>query len=87
MRLIFQGEQVRVCRCNLFGNDVEFDISLHGRTQNQFLDAFQKWQGGSLIQDAFSWLTNGEREFLITGITPEEWDNLFQEEDCGEEDF
>lgn len=29
------------------------------------------------VQDIFPNLTAGEREFLLTGITSEEWDNLF----------
>lgn len=36
-----------------------------------------EWEGGKMIQDAFPMLTAGEREFIKTGITPAEWDNLF----------
>ena len=36
-----------------------------------------RWENGALIQDAFPMLTAGEREFIKTGITPDEWDNLF----------
>lgn len=32
------------------------------------------------IQDAFNFLTAGEREFLLTGLTPEEWDKMFAED-------
>ena len=31
------------------------------------------------IQDAFPQLTNEDREFILTGITPEEWDKAFGE--------
>lgn len=34
-----------------------------------------------LIQDIFPDLTADEREFLMTGITPSEWDQMFGEED------
>jgi len=34
-----------------------------------------------LIQDAFPHLSDDDREFLMTGITPEEWDEHFSEED------
>jgi hypothetical protein len=34
-----------------------------------------------LIQDAFPTLTADEREFILTGITSEEWDEIFPEED------
>lgn len=36
---------------------------------------------GNLIQDAFPNLTPGEREFIMTGITPQEWDEMFHDED------
>ena len=41
------------------------------------------WEdGGELIQKAMPNLTADEREFLMTGITPEEWADL-----CGPEGF
>ena len=33
------------------------------------------WKGGELIQRAMPNLTADEREFLMTGITAEEWEN------------
>jgi hypothetical protein len=38
------------------------------------------WQGGKLIQHVMPHLNSGEREFLISGITPQEWDEIFGEE-------
>lgn len=35
---------------------------------------------GALIQDAFPSLTSSQREFYMTGITQEEWDNAFPSE-------
>tara|TARA_Y100000310_G_C20532738_1_gene739326 strand:+ start:48 stop:242 length:195 start_codon:yes stop_codon:yes gene_type:complete len=35
------------------------------------------WQGGELIQNAMPNLSADEREFVKTGITPEEWENVF----------
>jgi len=49
-------------------NTMELDI-----TQDQ-LDA---WQNGTLIQDAFPELNADQREFIMTGITAESWDNAF----------
>lgn len=54
-------------------------------TQAQ-LDAWQLrhfvWRKtGVLIQDVFPQLSADDREFLMTGITPEEWDEHFSEED------
>ena len=42
-------------------------------TQAQ-LDA---WVNGMLIQDAMPQLPPEHREFLMTGITPDEWDSVF----------
>ena len=40
-----------------------------------------RWQAGEFIQDAMPGLTPAEREFLMTGITPEEWAEMFPEDD------
>ena len=40
------------------------------------LDAWRS--GGLLIQDAMPELDAGRREFLMTGITPAEWDAAFK---------
>lgn len=37
--------------------------------------------GGSLIQDVFPDLTGDQREFILSGMTPEEWAGLFPPED------
>lgn len=39
----------------------------------------QLWQGGELIQNAMPNLTPDQREFLMTGITPAEWEETFSE--------
>jgi len=35
---------------------------------------------GALIQEAFPDLNGSDREFILTGITDEEWEELFMEE-------
>ena len=40
-----------------------------------------RWTAGTLVQDAFPHLTADDREFLMTGLTPEEWQALFAEEE------
>jgi len=40
-----------------------------------------RWQGGELIQNAMPQLSTDEREFLISGLLPEEWDELMSEEE------
>ena len=46
---------------------IEIDI-----TVKQLLE----WDNGALIQDAMPHLTPDEREFIKTGITPDEWNNM-----------
>lgn len=46
-------------------------------TQEQ-LDA---WENGAYIQDVMPHLTPAEREFIITGITEEEWNETIKDED------
>jgi hypothetical protein len=40
---------------------------------------FTLWNSGALIQEAFPELTADEREFILSGITKEEWKELFGE--------
>ena len=47
-------------------------------TQEQ-LDAYIK--GNLMIQDAFPNLTPDQREFIMTGHTPADWELIFAEED------
>jgi len=62
---------MQITRTNPFtGKEATKDLAI---TQEQ-IDA---WQAGTLIQDAFPNLTAGEREFLKTGITDEDWDAMF----------
>ncbi len=51
-----------------------FQHSIHARQ-------WDAWQNGQFIQNAMPELTADEREFLLTGMTPEEWDEAFGEED------
>ena len=37
-------------------------------------EQIERWQNGELIQNVFPHLSPSEREFLISGVTPEEWD-------------
>lgn len=61
------------------GDKHEMDIPV---TEEQLL----AWQRGELIQNAMPNLTADQREFIMTGITPSEWDEAFNgPEDEGEE--
>ncbi len=57
----------------LSGTIVTKDIMV---TQEQ-VDA---WTGGLMVQDARPHVSAEDREFLMTGVTPEEWNDLFPDE-------
>lgn len=44
-------------------------------------EQIRAYQNGALLQDAFPNLTAGQREFYKTGITEDEWNNAFAEQD------
>lgn len=58
---------------------------IHGGHNTRYIHAstgqIKDWLGGSLIQNAFPQLDANDREFLMTGITPEEWDEIMGEEE------
>ena len=40
-------------------------------------DQLNAWQTGALIQSVMPHLSLEEREFLISGYTPEDWEEMF----------
>jgi len=52
-------------------NEIEIDV-----TGTQLV----RWENGEHIQDVMSHLSPDEREFIMTGITPEEWEETFGKE-------
>jgi hypothetical protein len=59
---------------------------LSGEVSNMVLDVTQEQldqyaAGNGLIQEVFPNLNHDEREFLMTGITPSEWETTFSEDD------
>lgn len=40
-------------------------------------EQLKSWEDGMLIQNAMPNLTSEQREFLITGVIQEEWDEMF----------
>ena len=62
-----------VTRKNIFtGQSRSLDLNV---TQEQL----NRWKGGELIQKVFPHLSVDEREFLMTGIIGEEWNELTEE--------
>jgi hypothetical protein len=58
-------------------------------TEATFRSAHADWKDGTLIQNAFPALDADDRELLMTGIGPKEWDEMFGEdpEDFEEDDL
>jgi len=46
------------------------------------IEDYAKWEAGMLIQDALPYLQPDERKFLVTGLLPHEWDEIFQDQNC-----
>lgn len=62
-----------VRRPNIFTGKVrELELDI---TQEQI----DRWQNGEKIQDVFPHLSVDEREFLMTGIIGEEWNEIWEE--------
>jgi hypothetical protein len=59
---------------SLSGNVHEMDLDI---TDEQI----RRYAVGGFAQDVFPHLTAGEREFIMTGITPTEWAEVFGEDE------
>jgi len=57
-----------------------FTGKVHYRDINVTYDQLADWRNGTLIQNAMPDLTPDEREFIMTGVTSEEWDETFHED-------
>tara|TARA_R100000995_G_C3484450_1_gene126279 strand:+ start:5226 stop:5459 length:234 start_codon:yes stop_codon:yes gene_type:complete len=60
--------------------------TVSGRVNSMLLPTTQGkieyWiESGKLIQDVMPDLNDNQREFLMSGITPREWNDMFGEED------
>lgn len=62
----------RVSRYSGVKREMEIDV-----TREQVY----RWQAGELIQNVMPELTPDEREFIISGMTPEEWAEIDAEQD------
>ena len=45
--------------------------------ETAFAKAHDAWANGALVQNAFPNLDADDREFIVSGITPEEWDATY----------
>ena len=55
--------------------------TLSGHTSSMDIDVtleqVASWEQGELVQNAMPNLSAQEREFMMSGITPTEWDEMF----------
>ncbi len=49
----------------------------HTREINITPEQLDAWKNGTLIQKAMPHLSQDDREFIITGVTPKEWKDTF----------
>lgn len=59
---------------SISGKQREMDLPVTQEQLNKYASGMYK------IQDVFPNLTPDQREFIKTGITAEEWDNMFKED-------
>lgn len=59
---------------SLSGVEHTLDIDI---TEEEFQRVKMRFFTKELVQDILPNISRGEREFLMTGITQEEWDNTF----------
>jgi len=56
-----------------------------GITRNLDIDVTKeqlvRWEAGALIQDVMGHLNAADREYLVSGITDDEWQRMFNNED------
>ena len=45
------------------------------------LNGLDAWKNGTYMQEALPELSDNDREFLISGVSPKAFDDLFKEED------
>jgi hypothetical protein len=71
MQMIWTSDAVHVSKTSMMsGKENTMSMTF---TRQQYDD----WKAGQLIQDAMPQLSAEEREFLMTGITPAEWNEAF----------
>ena len=62
----------------LSGLDHTIDLPI---TQQEYINGMSKLNQGMNIQDAFPQLNPDEREFILNGITKQEWDDENEKEE------
>lgn len=62
----------------LITNKSRLSGKVHTMDLNVTEEQIKKFEEGELVQNVFPHLTADEREFILTGITAEEWKEAFK---------
>ena len=89
MKLILHNSQGHQYILNSEGDQTKITTKIQGEYRSITVDhpiddienRWDRWIEGALIQNCFNNLNSDEREFLMIGILPAEWDELFPEDD------
>ena len=69
IKIFFLENMVKTtCHCSVTGEVYIITVEL---------DRYMNWKNGELIQKAFPELQPHEREMMQTGITPAEWNQMY----------
>lgn len=60
---------------------------VHHREIQVSSDQLDKWKSGQNIQEACPDLSADDREFIMTGSIPEEWDSLTMDEEIDDDEW
>lgn len=61
--------------CPIDGKTYSIDVPI---TLHEYAEGIKKYQDGEMIQHAFPTLAPKWREYILTGIPPEVWDEMFK---------
>jgi len=73
IRNVAKEKHMQVTKRSVFGNEHTLEIDI---TQEQW----DRWKAGEMLQNVCPHLSADDREFLISGTTKEEWEQLFGKE-------
>ena len=51
---------------------------VHSKNINVTRDQLNRYEGGELFKDVFNNLTRSERDFIMAGVTSDEWDTALK---------
>ena len=77
--------EVEICEEGINVTVFRNTLLMPGVTPAQMRSGYARYYGKAMkIQDAYNFLDDTQREFLMSGLLPEQWDELFPEESANE---